>query len=159
MSNPKFRLNVNLDLSLDSESGLASIQEAFDKKKAEIENGVKEAVQELGEMSRELMVTNILNSQKKEPGALADSIMVQYEDEYSFSVGSTLGGIVPTVFEEGRGPVYATNARCLHYVDDGKEYFVKSVSGYEGSSYVSLTAEAISNIAKDVILNKIHSNG
>lgn len=159
MSNPKFRFTVNLDLSLDSDIELSSVQEAFERKKEQIENGVKEAVQELGEMSRELMVTNILNSQKKEPGALADSIVVQYEDEYTFLVGSTLGSIVPIVFDEGRGPVYATSARCLHYVDDGKEYFVKSVSGYEGSHYVSDTAEAISNIAKDVILNRVNSSG
>ena len=154
MSNPKIIFNAELNLNFESESGLASLQEVFDRKKQEIEERVKSAVDELGDMTLELMVTTIENNGSVRTHGFADSIAIQ-KNGLSFVVGSTLGTIVPTVIEEGRSGITATNARCLHFVEDGKEYFVKSVSGYEGAPYIAPTAEAISNVAKDVILNHI----
>lgn len=154
LNSPKIKFAVNLNLNFESESGLASLQEIFEKKKAEIESKTEEAVTQLGEMTQELMVSNIEANGSVKTGAFVNSITM-IQEGLMFEVGSTLGTIVPKVIEEGRGSVFPKNVRCLHYVDDGKEYFVKSVSGYEGAPYVAPTAEAISNVARDVILNKI----
>lgn len=159
MANPKIRFNLDLNINFQSESGLQSLQDLFDKKMEEIEKNAEEAVQELGEMTRELMVANIEANGSVKTGAFVNSIVVQFEDSMTFLVGSNLSSIVPTIIEEGRGEVHATNANFLHYESDGKEYFVKSVGGYEGAPYIAPTAEAISNVAKDVILNKISSSG
>ena len=154
VDNPKVDVQARINLNLNNDTQFSSIDKVLSKVIKNIENGVENAVEELSEEIADFQKNTLISNGNVKTGKLLNSITANVKG-LSSTIGSTLDGYAPSVIEYGRDEVYPINAQCLHYISDGKEYFVKSVSAYSGNPYVEPSYEYGKNIAKDVVLRNI----
>ena len=154
VDNPKVDVQARINLNLNNDTQFSSIDKVLSKVIKNIENGVENAVEELSEEIADFQRNTLISNGNVKTSKLLNSITVNVKG-LSSTIGSTLDGYAPSVIEYGRDEVYPINAQCLHYISDGKEYFVKSVSAYSGNPYVEPSYQYGKNIAKDVVLRNI----
>ena len=154
VDNPKVNVQARINLDLNNDTQFSSIDKVLSKVIKNIENGVENAVEELSEEIADFQKNTLISNGNVKTAKLLNSITANVKG-LSSTIGSTLDGYAPSVIEYGRDEVYPINAQCLHYISDGKEYFVKSVSAYSGNPYVEPSYEYGKNIAKDVVLKNI----
>lgn len=154
VDNPKVNVQAKLNIKLENPTFFQSISDVFEKISEQIEDGTYDAVEELSEEIADFQRNTLISNGNVKTGGLLNSITVNVNG-LSSTIGSNLDGYAPSVIEYGRSEVYPINARCLHYISDGKEYFVKHVSAYEGDPYVKPSYEYGKSIAKDVVLKNI----
>ena len=154
VDNPKVDVQARINLNLNNDTQFSSIDKVLSKVIKNIENGVENAVEELSEEIADFQRNTLISNGNVKTGKLLNSITVNVKG-LSSTIGSTLDGYAPFVIEYGRDEVYPINAQCLHYISDGKEYFVKNVSAYSGNPYVETSYQYGKNIAKDVVLRNI----
>ena len=154
VDNPKVDVQARINLNLNNDTQFSSIDKVLSKVIKNIENGVENAVEELSEEIADFQRNTLISNGNVKTGKLLNSITANVKG-LSSTIGSTLDGYAPSVIEYGRDEVYPINAQCLHYISDGKEYFVKSVSAYSGNPYVEPSYQYGKNIAKDVVLKNI----
>lgn len=154
VENPQVIVQAKLDIKLENPTFFQSISDVFDKVSEQIEDGTYDAVEELSEEIADFQRNTLISNGNVKTGGLLNSITANV-DGLSSTIGSDLDGYAPSVIEYGRDEVYPINAQCLHYISDGKEYFVKSVSAYSGDPYVQPSFEYGKDIAKDIVLKNI----
>ena len=154
VENPKVDVQARLNIDLQNDTQFSSMDKVLSKIIKKVENGVTNAVEELSEEIADFQKNTLISNGNVKSGKLLNSITANVKG-LSSTIGSTLDGYAPSVIEYGRNEVYPVNAQCLHYISDGKEYFVKSVSAYEGDPYVQPSYEYGKNIAKDIVLKNI----
>lgn len=154
VENPQVIVQAKLDVKLENSTFFQSISDVFEKVSEQIENGTYDAVEELSEEIADFQRNTLISNGNVKTGGLLNSITANV-DGLSSTIGSDLDGYAPSVIEYGRDEVYPINAQCLHYISDGKEYFVKSVSAYSGDPYVQPSFEYGKSIAKDIVLKNI----
>ncbi len=154
VENPKVNVQAKLNIDLQNDTQFSSMDKILSKITKKIETGVTNAVEELSEEIANFQKNTLISNGNVKSGKLLNSITANVKG-LSSTIGSTLDGYAPSVIEYGRDEVYPVNAQCLHYISDGKEYFVKSVSAYEGNPYVQPSFEYGKSISKDVVLRNI----
>lgn len=154
VDNPQVNVQAKLNIKLENPTSFESISNVLEKISEQIEDGTYDAVEELSEEIADFQRNTLISNGNVRSGGLLNSITANV-DGLSSTIGSNLDGYAPSVIEYGRDEVYPVNAQCLHYISDGKEYFVKSVSAYSGNPYVEPSYEYGKNIAKDVVLKNI----
>lgn len=154
VENPYVEVQAKTDIKLENTTMFQSVTDMFEKISEQIEDGTADAVEELSNEIADFQKDTLVSNGNVRTGNLLNSIVANV-DGLSSTIGSNMDGYAPSVIEYGRGEIYPVNAQCLHYVADGKEYFVKHVSAYEGDPYVRPSYEYGKDIAKDVVLKNI----
>lgn len=154
MDNPSVKININIKNEIQANTIFDSVNKAIEDVSNNLTPNVEDGLNELSELISEYQQDTLISNGNVRNGDLLSSITANV-DGLSSTIGSTLDGYSPSVIEYGRSEVYPINASCLHYVDDGKEYFVKSVSAYKGNPYVQPSYEYGKEIAKETILNNL----
>lgn len=152
--------NVNLDLSgIDDGINMAeSLDECFsplveilNQFKSDVEDGVKSGSQEIAERTKSIQEEIISANGSVASGQLLGSIEIEQNDDYSYTIGTTLEDFYPLVVEKGRGPVVPVNAKYLHFYVDGNEVFTKYSGPSEPRPFVEPTFVRIESEAMDII--------
>lgn len=154
VDNPKVDVQATLNIDLNNSTSFTSLDDVLKSVSEKIENGVYDAVEELSNEIANFQKDTLISNGNVRNGDLLNSIVADVNG-LSSTIGSTMDGYAPSVIEYGRGEVYPINAKCLHYVDDGKEYFVKHVSAYEGNPYIQPSYEYGKSVAKEIVLKNI----
>lgn len=154
VDNPKVDVQATLNINLDNNTMFSSLDEIYEKIENRIEEGTYNAVQELSEEIANFQKDTLISNGNVKEGNLLGSIIANVNG-LSSTIGSDMDGYAPSVIEYGRGEIFPVNAQCLHYVSDGKEYFVKHVSAYEGNPYVKPSFDYGLGIAKETVLKNI----
>ena len=154
VDNPKVDVQARINFNLTNNTQFSSLDKVLSKVSKKIEDGVTNAVEELSDEIANFQKNTLISNGNVKTGKLLNSIVANVKG-LSSTIGSTLDGYSPSVIEYGRKEVYPVNAQCLHYISDGKEYFVKSVSAYEGNPYVQPSYEYGKSIAKEIVLKNI----
>ena len=154
VENPTANIEITINDNLENNTIFDSINNIIENYKEKIQDGAEKGLNELAEQVATEQQNSISSGGHIVTGELYNSITANVNG-LSATIGSTLNGYSPSVIEYGRGEVYPVTASCLHFVSDGKEYFVKSVSAYEGDPYVAPSIEYAKSQAKEIILSNI----
>lgn len=152
--NPMANINISIKNNIEANTMFDSINSTFEKYSDRLEESVQSGLEEMAELVAEHQRDSILSGGHYVTGQLYNSITANVEG-LSATIGSTLDGYSPSVIEYGRGPIEADPGTCLHFVSDGKEYFVKSVGPYEGDPYVAPSIEYAKQTIKEIIIKNI----
>lgn len=122
---------ITVDLQMESlESAIeeannnplfSEIAETLTEFQDKISEAVEDGLNQAAEDNRDLQKMFITMNRSIITGGLIESIEVNEEYEYSFSIAPEVD--YADFVENGRGDVYPVSARCLHWVDYGEDVF------------------------------------
>ena len=113
-----------------------------------VEGGVGGLVSEIAHLSHDLQVSALTGYGSNKSGTLVGSITEESSGN-SARIGTDL--FYAQYLHDGRGSVTATNAKVLHFYNDGVEVFVKSVGPSTPKPYVDDSSRILSARIDSVI--------
>ncbi|MFW6242678.1 MAG: hypothetical protein ACOC2W_00805 [bacterium] len=121
------------------------IDNNIDKGIEDLQKRIGLGFQTLSEKLRDEIVSNFPNN----TGKTAKEFEVRQTGKYNFEVSNPEPAALYVY--EGRGPVYAKDARALHFFVNGQEVFVKSVEGTKPNDYITPAINTINSLVNEVV--------